>query len=72
MSKIKETMGTALALNEAETKYLLAAAQQESSFERLLKFKKGVYEASGETVPIGIKRTLDRGERRWRSTSGRA
>ena len=25
-----------------------------------------------ENVPIGIKRTLDRGERRWRSTSGRA
>lgn len=53
MSKIKEAMGTALALNEAETKYLLAAAQQELSFERLLRFKKGVYEVGGETVPIG-------------------
>ena len=54
MSKVKDAMtpGTDLAPKKTAIDFLSAAAEKEAAFDRLLKFKQGVYESGGEEVPL--------------------
>jgi hypothetical protein len=51
--ELTKTGNNAVAIRSEEAEYILAAAKQDAGFDKILKFKKGVYVVDDKTIPLG-------------------